>query len=69
MLSKEVSFKLLDFVQTADGNTFSIGFMDNDIRKTLSKKTAHAMHEKGQIVKKPGAIEGGNVRNLAPPAK
>ena len=50
MLLKEVDFKLLDFVQTADGKWFSIGFMDNAHKKTLSKKTAHSMYEKGQII-------------------
>ncbi|HSI67839.1 MAG TPA: hypothetical protein VK947_10510 [Planococcus sp. (in: firmicutes)] len=51
MLLKEVNFKLLDFVQTADGKWFSIGFMDNVHKKTLSKKTAYSMYEKGQIIK------------------
>ncbi|MBT2583100.1 hypothetical protein [Planococcus sp. ISL-109] len=51
MLVKEVSFKLLDFVQTADETWFSIGFLDNEYKKTLSKKTAHSMYEKGQIRK------------------
>ncbi|MBT2572061.1 hypothetical protein [Planococcus sp. ISL-110] len=50
MFSEEVDFKLLEYVQTADGNTFSIGFMDNENKKTLSKKTAHAMYKKGQII-------------------
>ncbi|WP_285228744.1 hypothetical protein [Planococcus sp. ISL-109] len=40
MLSEEVNFKLLEFVQTVDGKTFPIGFLDNENKKTLSKKTA-----------------------------
>ena len=50
MLLKEVNFRLLDFVQTADGRWFSIGFLDNANKKTLSKKTAHSMYKRGQIV-------------------
>lgn len=61
MLSEEVNFKLLEFVQTADGKTFSIGFLDNENKKTLSKKTAYAMYKKGQITKKSEEIEGGTV--------
>lgn len=61
MLSEEVNFKLLDFVQTADGKTFSIGFMDNENKKTLSKKTALSMYKKGQIIKKVEKIEGETV--------
>lgn len=61
MLLKEVDFKLLDFVQTADGKWFSIGFMDNAHKKTLSKRTAHSMYEKGQIIKKSEEIEGRTV--------
>lgn len=52
MLSEKVDFKLLEFVQTADGKTFSIGFLDNENKKTLSKKTAYSMYKKGQIIKK-----------------
>lgn len=61
MLLKEVDFKLLDFVQTSDGKWFSIGFMDNLHKKTLSKRTAHSMYEKGQIVKISEEIEGRTV--------
>ncbi|MBT2583868.1 hypothetical protein [Planococcus sp. ISL-109] len=61
MLVKEVNFKLLDFVQTADGEWFSIGFMDNEYKKTLSKKTAYSMYEKGQIIKKSEKIDGETV--------
>ncbi|TAA73069.1 hypothetical protein [Planococcus salinarum] len=61
MLLKEVDFKLLDFVQTADGKWFSIGFMDNVHKKTLSKRTVHSMYEKGQIVKISEEIEGRTV--------
>ncbi|MGM0898192.1 MAG: hypothetical protein ACQEV0_09835 [Bacillota bacterium] len=61
MLLKEVEFKLLDFVQTDEEKWFSIGFMDNEYKKTLSKKTAYSMYEKGRIVKKAEAIEGETV--------
>lgn len=61
MLSEEVDFKLLEFVQTADGKTFSIGFLDNENKKTLSKKTAYSMYKKGQIIKRSEEIEGNAV--------
>ena len=61
MLLKDVNFQLLDYVQTADGKWYSIGFMDNANKKTLSKKTAHAMYEKGQIIKKSEEVEGKTV--------
>ncbi|MBT2581632.1 hypothetical protein [Planococcus sp. ISL-109] len=61
MLVKEVDFKLLDFVQTAEGTWFSIGFMDNKCKKTLSKKTARSMYEKGQIIRKSEKIDGRTV--------
>lgn len=51
MLSEEVNFKLLEFVQTVDGTTFSIGFLGNENQKTLSKKIARSMYIKGQIRK------------------
>ena len=58
---EEMNFKLLDKVQTADGNWFAIGFMDNKYRKTISKKTAHSMFEKGQIIRKAEEIKGRTV--------
>ncbi|MBT2583111.1 hypothetical protein [Planococcus sp. ISL-109] len=61
MLAEEVNFKLLDFVQTANGKWLSIGFLDNVNKKTLSKKTAHFMYEKGQIIKRSEEIEGKTV--------
>jgi hypothetical protein len=61
MVIKEVDFKLLDYIQTADGNWFSIGFLDNDYQKTISKKTAYCMYENGQIIKKSEKIKGETV--------
>lgn len=58
---KEVEFELLDFVQTADGKTFSIGFKDNKNKKTLSKNTAQSMYKKGEIIKKSEIIDGETV--------
>lgn len=58
MLVKDMNFQLLDCVLTTDGNWFSIGFLDNANKKTISKKTAQAMYEKGQIIKKSEEIEG-----------
>ena len=55
---REVEFELLDFVQTTDGKTFSIGFKDNENKKTISKCTAHRMYKRGQITKKSKEVDG-----------
>ena len=65
MLLKDVNFELLDFVQTADGKWFSIGFMDNANKKTLSKKTVHSMYKEGRIIKKSEKIENETVAKKA----
>lgn len=61
MLLKELDFELLEFVQTAEGKWYSIGFRDNENKKTLSKKTAHSMYKEGQIIKKSKTIDGEGV--------
>ncbi|MGM0898196.1 MAG: hypothetical protein ACQEV0_09855 [Bacillota bacterium] len=61
MLVKEVNFKLLDLVQTAEGKWFTIGFLDNKYKKTLCKKTAYSMYEKGQIIKRSEKVDGETV--------
>jgi len=58
MAMEEMDFKLLDKVQTADEDWLTIGFMDNKYRKTISKKTAHSMFTKGQIIRKAQDIKG-----------
>jgi hypothetical protein len=58
MSATEVDFKLLDFVQTANGKCFSISFMDNENKRTLSKKTAHALYQKGLLVNKSEEVNG-----------
>ncbi|WP_422122453.1 hypothetical protein DHX103_11665 [Planococcus sp. X10-3] len=63
MVLEEVNFRLLDFVQTADGKWFSIGFLDNANKNTLSKKTAHSMYKQGQIIKISEKIEDSTVLN------
>lgn len=55
---KEMDFKLLDKVRTVNGKWFSIGFLDNEYRKTLSKKTAHSMFQKGELIQKVEVIKG-----------
>ena len=67
MAFKEVNFELLDFVQTSDGRTLSIGFKDNEKQKMLSQKTAHSMYQQGIIIKKSEEVEGETVfEDLAP---
>ncbi|MFD1030028.1 hypothetical protein [Metaplanococcus flavidus] len=67
MLVKEVDFKLLDFVETVDGNCYTIGFLDNVYKKTISKKTAYSMYDRGQIIRKSEMIKGEIVfENLLP---
>lgn len=58
MSGTEVDFKLLDFVQTANGKCFSISFADNENKRTLSKQTAYAMYKKGLIVNKSEEVNG-----------
>lgn len=57
----EVEFEILDYVQTIDGKTFTIGFKDNLNKKTISMETAHLMHQQRQLLKKSEVVEGETV--------
>lgn len=68
MALMEVEFEILDYVQTIDGKTFTIGFKDNLNKKTISIETAHLMHQQRQLLKKSEVVEGETVfeRLIAP---
>ena len=61
MAIMEVEFEILDYVQTIDGKTFTIGFKDNLNKKTISVETAHLMHQQRQLLKKSEVVEGETV--------
>ena len=58
MALRQVEFEILDYVQTVDGKTFTIGFQDNLNKKIISVKTAQLMHQQGQLLKKSEVVEG-----------
>lgn len=61
MAIMEVEFEILDYVQTIDGKTFTIGLRDNLTQKTVSIETAHLMHQQRQLLKKSEVVEGETV--------